>query len=168
MNTKAGLYAVTGGIVGAALTMAVGHVMPIGAQNGDASFGEITCTGLKVVDAEGTSRVSLSADEDTGGWVKVGVKGEAQRVFLFASEYGAAVSVKGKVGKVSLSSAGRGSGLEVKGKVGNVELSALEDGGVVSVTKGDEPRVSISVDSLGNGEVSTWDKNGDLLATLGR
>lgn len=52
MNRKACLYAVIGGIVGTVITLAVCSVMPLGAQNGDATFGEITCTGLKVVDTE--------------------------------------------------------------------------------------------------------------------
>ena len=46
MKSKEGLYAVIGGIVGAVLTLAVCAVMPIGAQNGDAtnaSFESITC-----------------------------------------------------------------------------------------------------------------------------
>ena len=47
MNRKGSLYAVIGGCVGAVLTLAVCSVMPIGAQNGDATFGEIICTGAE-------------------------------------------------------------------------------------------------------------------------
>ena len=60
MNRKASFYAVIGGCVGAVLTMAVCSVLPIGAQSqSDSVFGEITCTGLKVVDAERKTTVLL-------------------------------------------------------------------------------------------------------------
>ena len=40
--------------MGAVLTMAVCSFLPLGAQSqSDGVFGEITCTGLKVVNAEG-------------------------------------------------------------------------------------------------------------------
>lgn len=71
MNTKCGLYAVIGGVVGAILTMAVCSVMPIGAQNGDATFGEITCSRLNVVDDGGKLRVGLNADSEHGGALAV-------------------------------------------------------------------------------------------------
>ncbi len=148
MNRKGSLYAVIGGCVGAVLTMAICSVMPIGAQNGDTTFGEIICTDLKVVDDAGTSRVTLSATEDTGGRVMIGVKDEAQ-VALYASEDSAAVSVENEVWEAA--------------------LGVAEDSGVAVYGKGDYmPRASIHVDSLGNGTVATWDKNGDRLATLGR
>ena len=92
MNTKAGLYAVIGGIVGSVLTMAVCSVMPIGAQNGDATFGKITCAGLKVVDTEGMVRVTFFSDEHggratlmgkTGGVVALSHTKEGGRVEVF-------------------------------------------------------------------------------------
>ena len=53
MNTKAGLYAVIGGVVGAVLTMAVGLFLPQAAQSqSDAVFGKITCRELEVVDSD--------------------------------------------------------------------------------------------------------------------
>ena len=71
MNRKASLYAVIGGVVGAVLTMAVCSVLPLGAQNGDATFGKITCTKLNVVDAEGNIGVSLDNQGYYGGNVFV-------------------------------------------------------------------------------------------------
>ncbi len=53
MNRKASLYALIGGIVGGLLVLAVCSVMPIGAQNGDATFGKITCSELQVKNAMG-------------------------------------------------------------------------------------------------------------------
>ena len=64
MRRKESVYAVIGGIVGAVLTLAVCSVMPLGAQNGNATFGEITCTKLNVVDAAGETNVYLGTDED--------------------------------------------------------------------------------------------------------
>ena len=71
MRRKECLYAVIGGVVGAVLTMAVCSVLPLGAQSqSDGVFGEITCTGLKVVNAEGITRVELFDNEDGGGiWI---------------------------------------------------------------------------------------------------
>ena len=63
MNRKAGLYAVIGGGISTVLTMAVCSVLPLGAQSqSDGVFGEITCTGLTVVDAEGRIRVTLHGE----------------------------------------------------------------------------------------------------------
>lgn len=73
MNRKASLYAVIGGCVGAVLTMAVCSVIPLGAQNGDATFGEITCTRLKMVDAVGATLVTLDTFGN-GGVVAVMAK----------------------------------------------------------------------------------------------
>lgn len=140
MNAKASLYAVIGGVVGAVLTMAVCSVMPIGAQNGDATFGEITCTGLKVVDFEGTTKVLIHN----------------------MKEYGGQVSVFGKAGSVWLVTEKRGGRVAAFGKAGKVLLYTDEHGGSVSVYgKGsNESRAVMGVNEYGNGMVSTWDKNG--------
>ena len=97
MNRKAGLYAVIGGVVGAVLTMAVCSVMPIGAQNGDATFGEITCTGLRVVDAggDGLAGVIMGVNKN-GGMVQVRGKGSTAAVQVGIKEHGGAVAVYGK------------------------------------------------------------------------
>ena len=60
MNTKERLYAVIGGCVGAVLTMVVCSFLPLGAQSQGDSYGEITCTGLKVIDSEGRVAIRLS------------------------------------------------------------------------------------------------------------
>ena len=94
MNRTASLYAVIGGVVGAVLTMAVCAVMPIGAQNGDATFGEITCTGLNVVSAKGKTKVSLMPLADTGMVWVFGRAGDG--VTLYVDDHGGQVEVLGK------------------------------------------------------------------------
>ena len=59
MNTKERLYAVIGGCVGAVLTMVVCSFFPLGVQSQADSFGEITCTRLRVVDSDGREIVTL-------------------------------------------------------------------------------------------------------------
>ncbi len=94
MRRKESLYAVIGGVVGAVLTMVVSSVMPIRAQNGDTTFGEITCTGLNVVSAEGKTKVSLMTFADDG---MVWVFGRAGGgVTLYVDDHGGQVEVLGK------------------------------------------------------------------------
>ena len=159
MNTKCGLYAVIGGIVGAVLTMAVCSVMPLGAQNGDATFGDITCTGLKVVDEKGTTRATVYA-----GGVTVRDKSEVS-ASMSANESGAGVTVR--MGNTpDKSSWVRILALETDAYVsvnyGNdsaARVSATEHSGRVSVFgKGrDMPRAALGVDKYGKGGVFTWD-----------
>ena len=54
MNTKQKcLYTVLGACIMLAGTIIGAAISPLSAQNGKVTFGEITCTGLKVVDAAG-------------------------------------------------------------------------------------------------------------------
>ena len=103
MNQKGSLYAIIGGCVGAVLTLAVCSVMPLGAQNGDAMFGEITCTALKVVDIEGNDKVVLSASpfNHKSGFVIV-YGGEAS-VYLQADRIRPRMGIIDKWGNVTLS-----------------------------------------------------------------
>lgn len=66
MNTKERLYVVIGGCVGAVLTMAICSFFPLGAQSQGDSFGEISCTGLKVVNAKGNAVIHLDSSKDGG------------------------------------------------------------------------------------------------------
>ena len=64
MQRKEAFYVVLGGCVGAVLTMMVCSFLPLGAQNqSDGFFGEIICTGLKVVDTDGSERIVLGTHE---------------------------------------------------------------------------------------------------------
>ena len=94
MTKRERLFTVLGGCFGAVLTMAVCSVMPLGAQNGDATFGKITCTGLKVVDAEEKTRVWLNA---SGGVGMVWVWGKkAGSALLYADDRGGRIEVNGR------------------------------------------------------------------------
>ena len=182
-----------GGIVGAVLTMAVSHVMPIGAQNGDATFGEITCTGIKVKNAEGENKVLLGTHEDNGVVI---VKGKAGSVSLMISEQGGDVSVHGKEmfgagasmgidhegqgGIISVSSAeiliaammsvtNEGGSVHVsgEGEHGFAYIGMHENGGVVSVTgrDGEYRRAKMNVDENG-GVVSVYGRGSDYSRAL--
>ena len=144
MNTKAGLYAVIGGVVGAVLTMAVCSVMPVGAQNGDTTFGVITCTGLKVVDAEGNPSVTLMDVLDDGMVVVNGKAGGG--VILHVNDHGGRVDV---FSKAIDNDYGRGDDF-------STQIDRLHNA----------IRASMGVNEYGNGAVDTWDKNGYRLATL--
>ena len=183
MNRKGSLYAVIGGVVGAVLTMAAGHVMPIGAQNGDATFGEITCTKLNVVDVAGETKVSLGTREDGGyvdvkgktGSVRLGIDKDGGNIMVWGDKDGRVVVLGGgaggmcgytsmKMGGVRLNIDEDGGYVGVKGKAGKVGIGSDERGGSIVVQKGNglgAPRVLIGVDSLGGGRVITWDKNGE-------
>ncbi len=122
--------AVVGGYVGALMTMMLSWSLPIGAPKGDATFGEITCTKLNVVNAEGDTKVSIDIDTYGGS---VHVRGmEGGWVSLFTRERGGVVSVVDKGGLDSL--IGKGNYVElynnryggyvlVSGKDGKVELT---------------------------------------------
>lgn len=187
MKTKASLYAVIGGVVGAVLTIAVCSVMPIGAQNGDAIFGEITCTKLNVVDVEGKTNVSLRTHED-GGIVKVKGKtgdvvlmvdkwggsvnvwgdkdgrivvlggGSGGDVWINTDENGGSISVGGMGGSVRLNIDEDGGHVDVKGKAGKVGIGSDEDGGYVNV-KGKAGKVGIGSDERG-GSIAVSEANG--------
>ncbi|MDE0297733.1 MAG: hypothetical protein OXN17_03815 [Candidatus Poribacteria bacterium] len=70
MNRKERLYAVIGGAVGAVLALTVCSFFPPGAQSQSNTFGEITCTRLKVVNANGVEVVSINGD-DKGGTIYI-------------------------------------------------------------------------------------------------
>ena len=155
MRRKESLYAVIGGVVGAVLTLALCSVMPIGAQNGDATFGEILCTGLKVV-SEGKEMIKLGADDDGGsiwvlgehGSVRVGLSGNGGSVTVYGGQY--------PMGVGGIFSVSKDGGLvEVLGTksdtvTGKVRISVNEYGGLIRV-RGKEQKgwAGIDVDDSG-------------------
>ena len=188
MDKKTGLYAVLGGIVGAIITLAVCSVMPIGAQNGDATFGGITCTGLTVVDADGIPKVELSFTE-YGGAVSVYEKGYPDKeTFSMASmlmaknggqlslwrgsgenaKWGGGWEIPFDAPSMQITLGNTGGSVGVWGASGSAVMKVDEHGGVVhAFGKGDDnARVSMGVNEYGNGAVGTRDKNGYRLATL--
>ena len=171
MRRKESLYAIIGGIVGAVLTIAVCSVLPIGAQSqSDRVFGEITCTGLKVVDAERKTTVLLQSGA-FGGIVLVYGEGNTVaemaiaphggRVFLrssgnnagsvnmeFDDEHGGEIRVYGEEGSVKLGTNKHGAGVYVTDQNGRTRASITSSelvGGVLGVAgENEEPLVVIS------------------------
>ncbi len=101
MLRKQVLVAVIGGIVGAALTMAVGRfALPGGKNQSYSVFEKIICRELEVVDSEGNRRVELSegmSEEGLwGGSVVVYGKDATPRARMISAEDGGVIGVVGK------------------------------------------------------------------------
>ena len=85
MNTKERLYAVIGGCVGAAVAMVSCSFFPLGAQSQGDKFGEITCTGLKIVAQDGKTGVALGTGAE-GSFVAVhGTDGKSEAALRTAA-----------------------------------------------------------------------------------
>lgn len=89
MKRKEALYAVIGGCVGTVLTMVVCSFLPLGAQSQGDRFGEITCTGLKVVNPDGRTMVKLGY-ERAGGLIGIreNTLQNLRKVLMEVGEYG--------------------------------------------------------------------------------
>ena len=157
---------IVGGVIGSLLTALL--VSPVTA--GRDKFGEIECTKLTVVDAEGVSRIMLTVDtRDLVANLK------KSGVILFAHDIlGAGITACGKDGErqADLRSewgsfqeaiGEHGGRVVVWGKDGEVmvELRSDEQGGVIDVRGKGRGAVNIDIDEHGNGAVSILDKNGD-------
>ena len=180
MNTKERLYAVIGGCVGAVLTMVVCSFLPLGAQSQGDRFGEITCTGLKVVGPDGSLQVRLGGDllndgdhasvfiSDLGyGGAIMCFSKDAGSVLLGATKYGGTVHVFGTgkdpaQARMMVDEHGAKVRVIGEGRDGQAHMSVDEYGGAVSVfgKGGSISRAKMGVNEYGNGGVSTWDKNG--------
>ena len=189
MRKKEVLYAVIGGIVGTVLTMAVGALAPLGAQDEpkDLNAGRITCRELDVLDAKGNLRAGLNTSEFGGSVFVVGNLGKGAEMHV--TKYGGAMFVWGKEakggagmhldgfgGKVYVEGRGfkeatmsideLGGRVSVEGKESDelkrAAMSIEGDGGEVNVWgKGAGARMGVNKD--GNGEFSSWDENGNRL-----
>lgn len=135
------IAAVVGGCMGAVLTMSVGLFMPVGVVAQSYNH-DITCGGIKIVDEKGIIRGYMNAYGGIGycdaeGKTRVAIGGDG--VFVFREGRGTVAA----------------------------EMGIDEHGGVVAVydtgsrfTQTQDKRAAMSVNAFGNGEVSTWDKNG--------
>ena len=94
MKTKEAWYAVIGGVVGAVLSMIAGSVVPTGAQDEvtGLNVGEITCTGLRVVDGGGID--VINKNEQLMARIGVGKKGGFVAVHDKQGEKGVAIGIK--------------------------------------------------------------------------
>ena len=126
-------------------------------------FGEIECTRLTVVDADGKMGVLLTTTEHGGSVLTPGKDGKSV-ASLGVDEHGGSVSAFGKDGQsaVMLGVDEHGGGVSAFGKDGQLAamLAAKEHGGHVHVNGKGEGVAAMSINEYGNGAVSTWDKNG--------
>ena len=156
------IAAVFGGCFGALVTMLVGLFAPMGvvAQNQDAVFGKITCTGIEVVDSSGEGRCFITIGEH-GGFVSVYGKGE-EWATMGMTEHGGRVGVFGKGEEwATMGMTEHGGVVSVLGKgEGRAEMSMTEHGGSVGVFGKGEGKAGMGINEYGNGGISTWDKNG--------
>ena len=189
MRTKEVLYAVIAGVIGTVLTMSVGALAPLSAQDepNDLNVRRITCRELEVVDAKGNLWAGLNTSEFGGSVFVVGKMGKGAEMHV--TKYGGAVFVWGKEakggagmhldgfgGKVYVEGRGfkeatmsideRGGKVFVEGQEGEelkrAVMSIEGDGGELYVWgKGAGARMGVNND--GNGGFSSWDENGNRL-----
>ena len=115
---------------------------PVTAQRD--KFGDIECTSLKVVGADGFSRVSIGAGS-LGGYVVVyddDISG-ASKAELNISPRGGYIKANGKDG------------------VSTVVIDFNAHGGILLAHGKGKGKVAIEINENGNGAVSTWDNNGN-------
>ena len=148
--------------------MLAANLTPLTAQRD--TFGEITCTGLKVVDSEGNQRVRLTGYPD-GGIVAACDSNGNLRTSLVGFEEGGKIFVMGHGGeeRVTIGVDENGGQIVVHHKDGKsrVAMWSAKDGGqLVVYGKDDKPRADMGVNKHGKGEISTWGKKGNRLATL--
>ena len=166
MKRKEWWYAVIGGCIGATLTILVGSLSP-------PKLGEITCTGLRVVNAEEKTVIKLVGNED-GGVVsifEVGRMGslsellKATQIKLECSRQSSGIMVGTTTSspQVSLTANADEAAISVFGDADTgAGMDFDEYGGRVSVfgAEGKRFRAIMGVAENGNGVVTTWDKNG--------
>ena len=161
------LSGIIGGIIGSVLTALL--VSPVTAHRDN--FGEIECTRLAVVDAEGKERILLSTNHiEQISSHKLTAQGKSLRVddtkvHVLGYELGGRVQIYDEVGAtmVVLARDERGGFINVSGKdsLSGVSLRNLEHGGRVSTSSSlGKAWAVMGINEYGNGAVSTYDKNG--------
>ncbi len=165
MKAKERLYAVIGGCVGAVLTMVLCSFLPLGAQSqGDHVFGEITCRGIKVLNAENNEIISLGSSAKYGhGFVQLKHSdGKLEGGLMLTAGYGGTIISFSRDRKTFVLRHIEHGGeiyLSGDGKSGSVGLGVYENGGEVTVKGKNGGGVNMKVDKFGNGTVNTWEKN---------
>lgn len=163
-------YAGFGSLFGSLCTIMGMLASPVTAQRD--KFGDIECTSLTVVDADGDEMVTLGGGnrlgQRPGGNVTVYDEDGKQKVWLFAETSGGSVVIwhkGGTAGQVHLSTNKYGGVVSVSSTDGilgvtRVALSVNKYGGRIGVSGIGEGRAVMAINEYGNGDVSTWDKNG--------
>ena len=158
MNTKERLYAAIGGCVGAVLTMVVCAFLPVGVQSQGDNFGEIICTGLKVVRPDGSVGVELDASIGVSVW---GGEEHIALAFLGVDEYGGEVFLAGRKASAKIGSGAHGGFVQVWGKnESSVVMKNDERGGMVEVTNNQGKTVGLMSVYKGSGRAKVFDDSG--------
>ena len=189
MNRKERLYAVIGGCVGAVLTMLFCSFLPLGAQSRGDNFGDITCTGLSVMQPDIPVEVSLTPESiavtmwgddcSLKSGVRFSVNESGGLLNIIDKEGKTVVSMNtdtdgGKVAVYSNDKEGRGVvGLVIDEHGGRVDIRSsrepstfaqmcIEENGaaIILYGRGGAGSVQMGINEYGSGVVSTWDKNG--------
>ena len=155
------LYSAIGGCTGAVLTLIFSLFSPLNAQNTspDATFGKLTCTELLVRPSD-----DMLDRGHLGGHISLTThQNGAQLVILGDLGVGASPGV-------TLDTSAKSVDLYLFEGEKSAFLRINEHGGSVGVSgKGkDTGKARMGINEYGNGAISTWDKHGYRLATLGR
>lgn len=171
-------YMVTGAVLGVTILLIGMAVSPTTAQRD--AFGEITCTGLRVLNQNGTSAVKLTSSE-RGGVVSVWGKDGKKDAMMggmepggpftgLRGEYVAVVVFDNEGAPVALMGSGGGAGaIDIlnKDRMPVAGMSSDEGGGVVSVSgKDGEIAASMFTSHERGGIVNVWDRNGRSKADM--
>ena len=152
------MYAVIGGFVGALFAMVVGSFFPLGVQSQANHFGEITCTGLKVVNKDNVPRITLDALSNTGIIEIDSSEDSALPNFQISSPVGLLwISSKGmwlfgrgdNTGAIGIDLDKYRGRIAVTGggkKIGKVQIGVNENGGEVAVLGRGDNTGAIGID----------------------
>lgn len=166
MQAKQKFFHVVGGAVLGVVILLIGMaVSPTTAQK--STFGEITCTGLTVVDQDGNERVRLNAHTSGGGTIyvihKVGmcvIKGNT--VGLLAKPDG----MRGKTESATMTIDEDGPSVGISTNAAEAGMGVSEDGGLV-VIYGEDGKLKASMSSNEHGGiVNVCGKDGKSLASM--
>ena len=181
MKTKEHIYAVIGGCAGAVFALAFTSFFPIGVHSQSDTFGEITCTGLKVVNPNGKALIELE-NGDGEGFIQVKRDDDSRTMLwlsptpisLLGSPDGGVVITRGSAyftgknndGSVRIKIDEHGGEVYVEGtgeEPGAARMAIGEYGGSIAVFGrggAGNARAVMSVNEYGNSGIGTWDKNG--------
>ena len=163
MKAKERLYAVIGGCVGAALTLVVCTFFPTGAQTQEDSFGEITCTGLKVIDPKnGTAVIELVPDK-WGGRIKIRHTIDLVLAEFSAEPFGGSAVVRNIEGVEALMKGDADGGrisVSGEGQLHGAVMTVDEDSGKIYVFGNDtkEGQIHMTINEHG-GSISVYGKD---------
>lgn len=192
MRRKESLYAVIGGIAGALLTMAMGLIAPLGAQNENATFDNITCSSL-IVDNE-DKKVFISDGEI---WAQndealimihedqIRVYNDGKMVGLEIGEQGGKIVVEGQTSgrqrkdgtfemtshdgkKVEIGIGNHGGYVIARGKRGAAQIGIGEYGGDISMVgdNDNEPIIWMRTNENG-GNIALYGNDGKQRVGMG-